>query len=74
LTATGLLLWPSCASAHLITTGTGPVYDGIGRLVMTHEDLIPVLALPPKHFKGKVIQTALTADEEFELRAAFEKT
>ena len=27
-----------------------------------------------KHFKGKVIQTSLTADEESELRAALEKT
>jgi uncharacterized membrane protein len=27
-----------------------------------------------KHFKGKVIQTFLTADEESELRAALEKT
>ena len=27
-----------------------------------------------KHFKGKVIQTSLKADEESELRAALEKT
>ena len=40
-----LLLWPSYAYAHLVTTGLGPVYDGIGHLVMTPEDLIPVLAL-----------------------------
>jgi hydrogenase/urease accessory protein HupE len=40
-----ILLWPSYASAHLVTTGLGPVYDGIGHLVMTPEDLIPVLAL-----------------------------
>lgn len=44
---TGLapLFWPSTVSAHLVTTGLGPVYDGIGHLVMTPEDLIPVLAL-----------------------------
>jgi hydrogenase/urease accessory protein HupE len=40
-----LLFWPSNVSAHLVTTGLGPVYDGIGHLVMTPEDLIPVLAL-----------------------------
>ena len=40
-----LLLWPSYAYAHLVTTGLGPVYDGIGHLVMTPEDLIPVIAL-----------------------------
>jgi hydrogenase/urease accessory protein HupE len=45
LVALALLLFPSYASAHLVTTGLGPVYDGIGHLVMTPEDLIPVLAL-----------------------------
>ena len=45
ITVFTLLLWPSNASAHLVTTGLGPVYDGIGHLVMTPEDLIPVLAL-----------------------------
>ena len=41
----GLLFWPSYASAHLVTTGLGPVYDGIGHLVMTPEDLVPVLTI-----------------------------
>jgi len=41
----GLLFWPSYASAHLVTTGLGPVYDGIGHLVMTPEDLVPALAI-----------------------------
>jgi urease accessory protein len=45
LAAFAILFWPSHASAHLVTTGLGPVYDGIGHLVMTPEDLIPVLAL-----------------------------
>jgi hydrogenase/urease accessory protein HupE len=45
LMAIAAILWPSCAQAHLVTTGLGPVYDGIGHLVMTPEDLIPVLAL-----------------------------
>ena len=30
----------------MTATGIGPVYDGIGHLVMTPEDLVPVLALP----------------------------
>ena len=41
----GLLFYPSYASAHLVTTGLGPVYDGIGHLVMTPEDLVPALAI-----------------------------
>ena len=41
-----VLLWPpSPASAHLVTTGMGPVYDGIGHLLLTPEDLVPVLAM-----------------------------
>jgi urease accessory protein len=40
-----LLLWPWRAEAHLITTGLGPVYDGIGHLLVTPEDLLPILAL-----------------------------
>lgn len=45
IAVSGLLFWPSYAFAHLVTTGLGPVYDGIGHLVMTPEDLVPVLAL-----------------------------
>ncbi len=45
MAAFGLLFWPSFASAHLVTTGLGPVYDGIGHLVMTPEDLVPALAI-----------------------------
>lgn len=40
-----VLAWPSRAAAHLVTTGMGPVYDGIGHLLMTPEDFVPVLAL-----------------------------
>jgi len=40
-----LLLYPARAAAHLVTSGMGPVYDGIGHLLLTPEDLIPVLAL-----------------------------
>jgi hydrogenase/urease accessory protein HupE len=39
------LCWPSHAAAHLVTTGLGPVYDGIGHLLLTPDDLVPVLAL-----------------------------
>ena len=39
------LFCPSTAAAHLVTTGMGPVYDGIGHLLLTPEDLVPVLAL-----------------------------
>jgi hydrogenase/urease accessory protein HupE len=35
----------SPAEAHLITTGLGPVYDGISHFALTAEDLVPVLAL-----------------------------
>lgn len=45
LTGLGLLLSPSTAVAHLVTTGMGPVYDGIGHLLLTPEDLAPALAL-----------------------------
>jgi len=45
IAAFGLLFWTSYASAHLVTTGLGPVYDGIGHLVLTPEDFVPVLAI-----------------------------
>ena len=44
-TAALALLLPSPAWAHLVNTGMGPVYDGIGHLLLTPEDLVPVLAL-----------------------------
>jgi hydrogenase/urease accessory protein HupE len=40
-----LTLWPGVAHAHLVTTGLGPVYDGISHLFMTFDDLIPVVAM-----------------------------
>lgn len=36
---------PNEAAAHLVTTGMGPVYDGIGHLLLTPEDLVPAVAL-----------------------------
>ncbi|HVT89124.1 MAG TPA: HupE/UreJ family protein [Tepidisphaeraceae bacterium] len=40
-----ILFFPHAADAHLVTTGLGPVYDGIGHLVLSVDDLIPVMAL-----------------------------
>ena len=33
------------ANAHLVSTGFGPVYDGVAHLFLTPEDLLPVVAL-----------------------------
>lgn len=44
-TAALFLLWPGSASAHLVTTGLGPFYDGISHLLLSPDDLVPVLAL-----------------------------
>ena len=41
----GLLLAPGDVRAHLVTTGMGPVYDGIGHLMLTPEDLVPAVAV-----------------------------
>jgi hydrogenase/urease accessory protein HupE len=40
-----LAFWPSGAEAHLVTTGLGPVYDGLSHFVLAPEDLVPALAL-----------------------------
>jgi hypothetical protein len=45
IAVSGLLCCPSNAAAHLVTTGMGPVYDGIGHLLLTPEDLVPALAM-----------------------------
>lgn len=45
LTFFAALLVSGRADAHLVTTGLGPVYDGIGHLLLTPEDLVPILAL-----------------------------
>ncbi len=39
------LLAPPSAWAHLVSTGLGPVYDGVTHLLVTFDDLLPVLAL-----------------------------
>jgi len=40
-----VLLKPSDAAAHLVTTGMGPVFDGVGHLLLTPEDLVPALSV-----------------------------
>jgi hydrogenase/urease accessory protein HupE len=40
-----LLLLPLPAHAHLVTTGLGPLYDGISHLFLSPDDLVPVLAM-----------------------------
>jgi hydrogenase/urease accessory protein HupE len=41
----GLITRPSSAEAHLVTTGLGPVYDGLSHFALTPEDIVPALAL-----------------------------
>jgi urease accessory protein len=40
-----LLLLQAPAQAHLVTTGLGPVYDGVGHFFLSPDDSIPVVAL-----------------------------
>jgi urease accessory protein len=40
-----LALCPLAAQAHLVSTGLGPVYDGITHFAVSPEDLLPALAL-----------------------------
>ncbi len=39
------LLSATPAAAHLVSTGLGPVYDGMGHLLLSPEDLLPAIAL-----------------------------
>ncbi|BCS34051.1 hypothetical protein TBR22_A32800 [Luteitalea sp. TBR-22] len=43
-TVCGVLV-PGRAEAHLVTTGLGPVYDGISHVLMSPDDLVPILAM-----------------------------
>ncbi|MGH7675314.1 MAG: HupE/UreJ family protein [Gemmatimonadales bacterium] len=45
LGALGLALLPSRAEAHLGTTGLGPMYDGNSHLLLSPDDLVPVIAM-----------------------------
>ena len=40
-----LASYPSRAEAHLVTTGLGPLYDGLLHVALSPEDLVPALAL-----------------------------
>jgi hydrogenase/urease accessory protein HupE len=40
-----IALCPAPAEAHLISTGMGPIYDGLTHFVSSPEDLVPALAL-----------------------------
>ena len=42
--ALGVVL-PSSAEAHLVTTGLGPLYDGISHVLLSADDLLPILAM-----------------------------
>ena len=44
-TALVLVALPAPAHAHLVTTGLGPLYDGISHVLMSPDDLLPVLAM-----------------------------
>lgn len=43
--AAAVLFAPATVHAHLVTTGLGPVYDGISHLFASFDDLLPVLAV-----------------------------
>jgi len=45
LAAAWLLLGPGAAQAHLVSTGIGPVYDGIAHLFVSFEDLLSVVVV-----------------------------
>ena len=34
-----------CAEAHLVTTGLGPLYDGVMHVLLSPDDLLPVVAI-----------------------------
>jgi hydrogenase/urease accessory protein HupE len=38
-------LWPARAEAHLVTTGLGPVYDGVSHVFVSPDDLVPIVAM-----------------------------
>jgi len=43
--AAACVVLPTSAEAHLVTTGLGPVYDGISHVLMSPDDLVPILAM-----------------------------
>jgi len=45
LAGSAVLLLPAPAHAHLVTTGLGPLYDGISHVLLSPDDLLPILAM-----------------------------
>jgi hydrogenase/urease accessory protein HupE len=45
IVALSAALLPAVAQAHLVTTGLGPVYDGISHVLVSPDDLVPVIAM-----------------------------
>ena len=43
--AASTLLWTGVAEAHLMTTGLGPVFDGVSHVLFSFDDLLPVVAI-----------------------------
>lgn len=43
--AAALGLFPAAAQAHLLSTGLGPVYDGLSHFALSPEELLPVAAI-----------------------------
>ena len=43
--AATVALWPATAEAHLVTTGLGPLYDGISHVLLSPDDLLPIVAM-----------------------------
>jgi urease accessory protein len=39
------VLLPTSADAHLVNSGLGPFYDGVSHVLLSPEDLIPVIAM-----------------------------
>ena len=39
------ILSATSADAHLVNTGLGPFYDGVSHVLLSPEDLIPVIAM-----------------------------
>lgn len=45
LGALACALLPSPAEAHLVTTGLGPIYDGVSHVLVSPDDLVPIVAM-----------------------------
>jgi len=45
LVLAGALAIPADASAHLVNTGLGPIYDGVAHFAMSPEAILPIISL-----------------------------